>query len=303
MCGIAPIPGGNVFMNSWFRKFLFDNKKDYHVYIGSGFQGTVAPHHHSFYHVLLLISGSIVQHQNGEDVLQSPGEVFITAPGVTHSLDIAEGTRYYCLSFSRNVADMLLSYFPRLKADFSNFPALMRLSEKTDAAVKQSLACLIEEQTYAEVPYYCTGHLLAVSALMMMLRDVYVELFLTDIRPKQDDFSSMLRCLEYIDAHYDEPVNSDELARMVMLSKSAFYKAFQAYTGRTVKQYLTEKRIREAIQFMSLSNLSLNDIGKKVGYEDFSTFYRNFVKITGMSPTDYRTRIVTMGAEPHDRRG
>lgn len=302
MCGDASIPEGNVFMNSWFRKFLFDNKKDYHVYIGKGYAGTVAPHHHTFYHVLLLISGSIVQHQNGEDVLQSPGEIFITAPGVTHGLDIAEGTEYYCLSFSRNVADMLLSYFPRLMADFSNFPALVRLSEKTDAAVRQPLSCLIEEQTYQDVPYYCTGHLLAVSALMMMLRDAYVDLFLTELRPRQDDFSSMLCCLEHINAHYDEPISSDELARMVMLSKSAFYKAFQAYTGRTVKQYLTEKRIREAIQFMSLSQLSLNEIGKKVGYEDFSTFYRNFVKITGMSPTDYRTRIVTNSAEAHDRR-
>lgn len=289
-------------MNSWFRKFLFDNKKDYHVYVGSGYQGSVAPHHHSFYHVLLLISGSILQHQDGKDILQKPGDVFITAPGVTHSLDIGEDTKYYCLSFSRNIADMLLSYFPRLKADFSNFPALLHLPEKADIAVKKPLACLLDEQTYTDVPYYCTGHLLALSALMMMLRDAYVDAFLTDIRPRQDDFSNMLCCLEYIDSHYDESINSDELARMVMLSRSAFYKAFQAYTGRSVKQYLTEKRIREAIQFMSLSQLSLNEIAKKVGYEDFSTFYRNFVKITGMSPTDYRNRILFSGSDSHDKR-
>ena len=36
------------------------------------------------------------------------------------------------------------------------------------------------------------------------------------------------------------------------------------------------------------TELSFSEIADIVGYDDFSTFYRNFVKVTGLSPSAYR---------------
>ena len=35
-------------MNSWYRRFLFEGKHNYHIYIGEGYTGPVEQHRHDF---------------------------------------------------------------------------------------------------------------------------------------------------------------------------------------------------------------------------------------------------------------
>lgn len=283
-------------MNSRYRRFLFQSKSNYHIYVGEGYTGSVEPHRHEFHQCMYIIEGQILENQFGREILQRPGECFFTPINVEHSLYIFENTRYYCLSFSQNIADILFSYFQGLRRDFQNLPSAIKLSDEVQGRLCHCFECLLDEQSYDNTSPFQAGHFLVISALIIMLRDAYTAAhhpfpMLPTQTNEEYPESAVQRVIQHINANYDQPLSVDELVHISMLSKSAFYKAFQQCTGQSVKQYLVEARIKEAMRLMSVGRLSLNEISHRVGYDDFSTFYRNFVKVNGVSPAQYRSSI------------
>ena len=101
--------------------------------------------------------------------------------------------------------------------------------------------------------------------------------------------STLLQCTRYIDQHFKQPLSLTALAKQFGLSRSAFCAVFPQFTGLPLRRYIAQKRILEAQRLIrSHPNLPLNQIALEVGYEDFSTFYRNFLRVAGVSPSKYR---------------
>ena len=59
-----------------------------------------------------------------------------------------------------------------------------------------------------------------------------------------------------------------------------------------MQKYITHKCIKEAqILIRTHPEKSISQIVAKTGYQDDSTFYRNFVRITGVSPSKYKSGL------------
>ena len=67
-------------------------------------------------------------------------------------------------------------------------------------------------------------------------------------------------------------------------------RAFQAVMGCTPMQYLTETRIRVADTLLRTTKMSVCDISLSVGYQNVSSFNRQFQQLRHMSPTEFRNR-------------
>ena len=79
------------------------------------------------------------------------------------------------------------------------------------------------------------------------------------------------------------------LAKRFGMSRSTFFNMFPQFTGLSLKQYITKKRILEAESLIrSHPDMPLSEIASAVGYPEVSTFYRNFVRIVGVSPSSYK---------------
>ena len=63
---------------------------------------------------------------------------------------------------------------------------------------------------------------------------------------------------------------------------------FRKFTGRTAKEYLTEKRVECAKRHLTGGTNSVKRVAYDVGYEDEYYFMRVFKARTGMTPSDYR---------------
>ena len=102
--------------------------------------------------------------------------------------------------------------------------------------------------------------------------------------------SALQRCTAYIDAHFKEPLSLSELSKRFGMSRSSFCTVFPRYAGMPLRQYIAKRRIEEA-QMLIRSDpaLPLAAVAAEVGYADPTTFYRNFLRITGISPAAYRT--------------
>lgn len=98
------------------------------------------------------------------------------------------------------------------------------------------------------------------------------------------------QCLDYISMHYMEPLKIEDLADNCHLSESHFRKIFSSCMGMGPIEYLNMVRIRAACDQLKRTDDFVTDIANKCGFATFSTFIRNFKKITGVSPNEWRKR-------------
>ena len=102
---------------------------------------------------------------------------------------------------------------------------------------------------------------------------------------------SILKLQEWLDQHYSQPVTLQTLAALSELTERSLIRRFKAATGDTPTSYLQVLRIESARQHLEQSRLSVDEITRRVGYEDVSSFSRLFRKHTGLAPGAYRSRF------------
>lgn len=95
---------------------------------------------------------------------------------------------------------------------------------------------------------------------------------------------------EYIMKHFTQDVTLEQLADYLHFSPSYLGKVFKKYSCQTPLQYYICLRINEAKKLLlTQPKLSIEEIGRLVGYSDAYYFSRIFKKQTGIYPSAYRT--------------
>ena len=94
--------------------------------------------------------------------------------------------------------------------------------------------------------------------------------------------------IKFISDNYMKNINITDISNAVHLSKFYFIKIFKTFTGSSPYEYLTNYRIAMAKEELLSTSLSINDIGKNVGFNDVNNFIRCFKRIVGTTPLKYR---------------
>jgi len=92
---------------------------------------------------------------------------------------------------------------------------------------------------------------------------------------------------------YNQKFYVNDFAMMCNLSLYRFIHKFKDATGYTPVQYITKIRIDEAKFMLSNSSLSITEIASIVGYVNSLYFSRIFKKVTGYSPSIYKSNITS----------
>lgn len=269
--------------------------RQYHIYRIRSSTVSHHTHYHDYFQICFVISGELLHRQADEEVLLMPGDAFVIPPGFSHSLRFTGKTaEIYSLSFSPAVFDagFRRSNAWRFLAQLQPDPAAsvrMRILLEQDAcqSTLSMMECLLRQQQ-SDCPAQLSAAPGIISAIVCLLAQSYYR------QPQNahqltDYNNTLLRCTQYIDAHYKENISLSELSKKFGLSRAAFCAVFPQFTGLSPHKYIAQKRIREAQMLIrSHPKRPLNQIAGEVGYEDFSTFYRNFLRFAGMSPAKYR---------------
>ncbi|MFM0772624.1 helix-turn-helix domain-containing protein [Streptococcus suis] len=101
--------------------------------------------------------------------------------------------------------------------------------------------------------------------------------------------------IDYIDHHYSEELNRKVLADLVFISPDHLARLFKHETGKTLINYITDKRIEEAKKLLLNSNATVYIIADQVGYDNYSYFSKSFKKNTGLSPIEFRQQYSVYG--------
>ena len=107
-----------------------------------------------------------------------------------------------------------------------------------------------------------------------------------DLRVNQEPL--LADVFEVIERHYAEPLSLQDVARAVSLSPGHLTTTVRRRTGRTVQDWITDRRMVEARRLLAGSTLTMAEIGRRVGYADAGYFTRVFRRVHGVTPTHWR---------------
>ena len=251
-------------------------------------------HSHGYYQIYYVLSGKLVHHVEDFTAELSGGDVFILPPDIPHYIEKKDkSVDFYSLSFmpdyfsgvresNKLIADFL--YYLKTVSQKAILPKF-NLPHDDMLFVDTILKRIMYEfkgdkKGKEEVIKECTATLLSIFARIYFEQE-------TDSLHTEMNRDSVLHCIEYIKNHFDESVSLNEIAKRSAMSKTCFCDIFKSITGMSFNKFLNTCRIQKAVQMIQ-SGEKITTAGTLCGYEYFSTFYRNFKDIMGISPSEYQ---------------
>ena len=221
--------------------------------------------------------------------LHAEGDVYLFAPGIPFDAHAFGTSTYWVASFARHAIALCLEARPRgLPSQLlSRVGSVLRFH-----ADEGQLARLVAELDLlqGELERHAEAEHPALPSL--------INLLLTDVarlRPVPNDLAlcdgttRLVRdVFQVIETRYRSPIGLADVAKALDRSPAYLTHAVQKETGRTVLQWIIERRMREAERLLIDTDQPLHTIASAVGYDNVSYFIRQFTKRHGTAPGGWR---------------
>ena len=120
-------------------------------------------------------------------------------------------------------------------------------------------------------------------------------------RPMESSDGPITDCQVWIADHYATSNPVENMVERSGLNARTFSRRFRSATGYAPIDYVQALRVEEAKQMLETDQLSNDDVGAAIGYDDPASFRRVFKRGTGLSPAAYRKKFQRIFhiARPH----
>jgi AraC family transcriptional regulator len=98
---------------------------------------------------------------------------------------------------------------------------------------------------------------------------------------------------DYIHSCYERPIALSDISAAAALSPHHLLRLFKVVRGCTPREYLQAKRTRVAARLIAGTELTLEEIAHRVGFEDRSTLGRQLRRTFGVNPRQMRRNVST----------
>lgn len=248
-----------------------------------------SPHSHEYFQIYYVLKGSLTHVVGDKEFSLNKGDVFIIPPKCTHKICQPKDALFYTFSFTAESLEanykslFLVSQF--LQGLEKNYDDPLKISIKKHTIwIENLLEILHKEFEHKQVGYIDAIRAYATGLLILLARDQFEKVSFSI--PKSSNRLQILSCMEFIDTHFAEPLTLNDMAKWSAMSKSEFCRQFLSISGTTFQKYLHSARIKHATKLIK-QDYNISSIYCLCGYNDFSTFFRNFKKIMGCSPMQY----------------
>jgi YesN/AraC family two-component response regulator len=100
------------------------------------------------------------------------------------------------------------------------------------------------------------------------------------------------KAIDYIHKNYSRQLYIEQISNYIRIDRKYMSVLFQDILHISPKEFLLNFRMDKAGVLLAQNLLSIQDIAHSVGYEDPLLFSKMFKKRKGLSPTQYRNRIL-----------
>lgn len=112
-----------------------------------------------------------------------------------------------------------------------------------------------------------------------------------NIGAKVGNGNKIVQALRYIRDNYKTDIRINELAELCHFSETHFRRIFMIEMNMSPIEYINLIRVQMSCELMKTGNDNMEHVAEAVGYQSISTFNRNFKKIIGNSPYQWKKQM------------
>jgi AraC-like DNA-binding protein len=271
---------------------------DLNDYLKKNKGNTTRPHIHSFYQIIWFKSGEGRHFVDFKAYEVFKNTVFFIAKSQVHYFDHHTHYKGVLIHFnetflvqSDNETDFFLKYnifsSPYQQPFCGIDKSMDRILDEYTRQIKRELA---HEDTFGREE---------------LLR-AYLKLFLIQIQRKKNESEQsegsahsapdekrmqLAKFISLVDEHYNQGLTVAEYANLLYISPRTLSDITRQALNKTPSLMIQERIILEAQRLLLHSNLNVNQIGYRLGFDDPSYFIKYFKKHTQVSPSAFRKSV------------
>ena len=250
----------------------------------------VAVHWQDSMELVYIKRGSGLVQTGAQVCTAQSGDIFVLTPGTLHAIRQTESCT---MEYENIIFDVeLLGGAEDLCAEKYLLPlqsgrlALPEHITPDEAWYPQAADCLKEAEEANRCKQF--GYELCIKGALLR----FLALLIAQSKalpPAEKASTQRLRAvLQWISAHYSEPVCVADAAALCQCSPNHFMRWFRQMTGQTFIIFLREYRLNAAAEALRTTEDTILSISEQCGFENLSYFNREFKAQFGMTPREYR---------------
>lgn len=275
------------------RQYMIN--EDYEVYEKQGAPvGAMAFHYHNFYEIIYIMEGEFSSLVEERLFTLRKGDFLLIDRNVMHKYHYVEkkhdSSRRIILWITEQMLERLSEDGVELSQCFAgngskvyHFPIYYEEILR-GFLLKLAMSELLDGEAAGTRRIIDKGYLSLFFGYLNVLCKRSEYIFADD---EIGDHPLVQQVSEYIEIHMEGNIYVEDIADYVHMSKYYFLRKFKELTGLTVHGFLVNKRLIRACDDIK-SGGSISDAWQRAGFADYSSFLRNFKRVYGISPREYR---------------
>lgn len=234
-------------------------------------------HCHEFYEILYVTEGRGRYIIEGNEYEMQSGTLLVIRPFQYHYVEFDRTVPYerYVVHFSTSDLPSTVHHLfaPPNSDDAScTFFARENVPESVRASFERFSVARELEDSRREL-----YQSMVLSEILVLLSSARA------LRPAPYNSELGARVIRYLNEHIHTDMSLDRIARHFFVSKYYLCRAFKKHNGISIHGYVTQKRIIEAKVLIEAGE-SASGAAYRVGFGDYSAFYRAYIKVVGKPP-------------------
>lgn len=263
-------------------------------------------HTHPQYEIFLFHGGNCRFLVGDQIYYLQPGDLLMMDGMTVHRAYVLGDKDAYERSIVHFDADWILPLLKDLNIDYllkfftENRNGLIRTFQKQDEVAIENMIHSMDHLNLLDQSYTNEAQRKLAMAQLLLLIDTSTHRIVDKGQSFTDEKTQVAeRIAAFIFEHYREPLNIDDIANALNMSKSYLSHAFKEITGNTIMSYVMGYRLSQAsVALLMQHTKSIKEISRECGFESDAHFSRYFKQNLGVTPSNYRknkTIIVEKG--------
>lgn len=248
------------------------------------------PHRQDYEEIIIVTKGK-PHHLLDENKIKLTAPIAIyVALGKIHEFSPDIDTRGYAVRFTCEFVPQSNFHF------YANFLEYIKysLSEGNAAKSIESLCeMMLSEYSQPKINYGVLEHLL--SALLLKLETEGKKQYGQNAVTKNADMVSFNTLLRMVEENFRQNKKGVAFyADKLNMTARSLNNITQTVLEKSVTEIIEARKLTQARQLLIHTNKSISEIGFELGYHEKSHFTRVFHNKTGLTPSDYKTKMQAM---------
>ncbi|RIX46497.1 AraC family transcriptional regulator [Paenibacillus nanensis] len=252
-------------------------------------------HYHKQLELLLVLDGRLDVYLEEDSFHMRAGDLVIIGDSELHRDRSSKHLDYIVLQFDidqffDHSSIPYIRYFSQTHMPLSKANYIFKENEAIKAQAAACIEGILKEASRKETGYELAVSILIKQILLLLLRGDTRKMLV-----EQDNFDKirLKPVLDYVENHLTDRIQVEEVCKIANMSYYYFVKYFKKTIGLSFTEYVNYRKVKWAERILLTKDLSISEVGERIGMPNMAHFYKMFKKYNDCSPKQFQRKMST----------